>query len=167
MSLAIVYTRAQVGIDAPLVSVEVHLSGGLPGLFIVGLPEAAVKESKDRVRGAILNSQFEFPSRRITINLAPADLPKEGGRFDLPIALGILAASGQINHDRLGQYEFLGELALGGELRRIRGVLPATLACRALDAQRQRRGGRQGLADDQWRRFESDAGDQRRHPGRP
>ncbi|MFZ1641849.1 MAG: YifB family Mg chelatase-like AAA ATPase [Candidatus Contendobacter sp.] len=131
MSLAIVYTRAQVGIDAPLVSVEVHLSGGLPGLFIVGLPEAAVKESKDRVRGAILNSQFEFPSRRITINLAPADLPKEGGRFDLPIALGILAASGQINRERLGQYEFLGELALGGEVRGIRGVLPATLACRA------------------------------------
>jgi len=131
MSLAIVYTRAQVGIDAPLVSVEVHLSGGLPGLFIVGLPEAAVKESKDRVRGAILNSQFEFPSRRITINLAPADLPKEGGRFDLPIALGILAASGQINRERLSQYEFLGELALGGELRGIRGVLPATLACSA------------------------------------
>ncbi|MDG4595172.1 MAG: YifB family Mg chelatase-like AAA ATPase [Candidatus Contendobacter sp.] len=131
MSLAIVYTRAQVGIDAPLVSVEVHLSGGLPGLFIVGLPEAAVKESKDRVRGAILNSQFEFPSRRITINLAPADLPKEGGRFDLPIALGILAASGQINRERLGQYEFLGELALGGEVRGVRGVLPAALACHA------------------------------------
>ena len=130
MSLALVYTRAQVGIDAPLVSVEVHLSGGLPGLFIVGLPEAAVKESKDRVRGAILNSQFEFPSRRITINLAPADLPKEGGRFDLPIALGILAASGQINRERLKQYEFLGELALGGEVRGIRGVLPAALACR-------------------------------------
>jgi magnesium chelatase family protein len=130
MSLAIVYTRAQVGIDAPLVSVEVHLSGGLPGLFIVGLPEAAVKESKDRVRGAILNSQFEFPTRRITINLAPADLPKEGGRFDLPIALGILAASGQINRERVGEYEFLGELALGGELRRIRGALPAALACR-------------------------------------
>ncbi|HRD49863.1 MAG: YifB family Mg chelatase-like AAA ATPase [Candidatus Competibacter sp.] len=130
MSLAIVYTRAQVGIDAPLVSVEVHLSGGLPGLFIVGLPEAAVKESKDRVRGAIQNSQFEFPTRRITINLAPADLPKEGGRFDLPIALGILAASGQINRERLAQYEFFGELALGGELRGIRGVLPATLACR-------------------------------------
>jgi magnesium chelatase family protein len=129
MSLAIVYTRAQVGIDAPLVSVEVHLAGGLPGLFIVGLPEAAVKESKDRVRGAILNSQFEFPSRRITINLAPADLPKEGGRFDLPIALGILAASGQVNRERLGQYEFLGELALGGEVRGIRGVLPAALAC--------------------------------------
>lgn len=134
MSLAIVYTRAQVGIDAPLVSVEVHLSGGLPGLFIVGLPEAAVKESKDRVRGAILNSQFEFPARRITINLAPADLPKEGGRFDLPIALGILAASGQIKRERLGQYEFLGELALGGELRGIRGALPAALACR--DARR-------------------------------
>ena len=134
MSLAIVYTRAQVGIDAPLVSVEVHLSGGLPGLFIVGLPEAAVKESKDRVRGAIQNSGFEFPARRITINLAPADLPKEGGRFDLPIALGLLAASGQIPRERLDQYEFLGELALGGELRRIRGVLPATLACR--DAER-------------------------------
>lgn len=134
MSLAIVYTRAQVGIHAPLVSVEVHLSSGLPGLSIVGLPEAAVKESKDRVRGAILNSRFEFPSRRITINLAPADLPKEGGRFDLPIALGILAASGQINPERLSQYEFLGELALGGELRSIRGVLPAALACR--DAKR-------------------------------
>jgi len=132
MSLAIVYTRAQVGIAAPLVSVEVHLSAGLPGLFIVGLPEAAVKESKDRVRGAMLNSRFEFPSRRITINLAPADLPKEGGRFDLPIALGILAASGQIPHERLGQYEFLGELALGGELRGVRGVLPAALACRAV-----------------------------------
>jgi magnesium chelatase family protein len=130
MSLAIVYTRAQVGIDAPLVSVEVHLSGGLPGLFIVGLPEAAVKESKDRVRSAIQNSQFEFPTRRITINLAPADLPKEGGRFDLPIALGILAASGQINRERVTQYEFLGELALGGELRGIRGALPAALACR-------------------------------------
>ena len=130
MSISVFYTRAQMGIDAPLVSVEVHLSGGLPGLFIVGLPEAAVKESKDRVRGAILNSQFEFPSRRITINLAPADLPKEGGRFDLPIALGILAASGQINRERLKQYEFLGELALGGEVRGIRGVLPAALACR-------------------------------------
>lgn len=134
MSLAIVYTRAQVGIHAPPVSVEVHLSNGLPGLFIVGLPEAAVKESKDRVRGAILNSQLEFPSRRITINLAPADLPKEGGRFDLPIALGILAASGQLNREMLDRYEFLGELALGGELRGVRGVLPATLACR--DAKR-------------------------------
>jgi magnesium chelatase family protein len=130
MSLAIVYSRAQVGIEAPQVDVEVHLSNGLPSLSIVGLPEAAVKESKDRVRGALLNAQFEFPARRITINLAPADLPKEGGRFDLPIALGILAASGQIPHETLSQYECYGELALGGELRPIRGVLPAAIQAR-------------------------------------
>lgn len=130
MSLAIVYSRAQVGVNAPLVTVEVHLSNGLPGMSIVGLPEAAVKESKDRVRGAIINSQFEFPVRRITINLAPADLPKEGGRFDLPIALGILAASGQLRSEQLNHHEFLGELALSGELRGIRGVLPAAIACR-------------------------------------
>ena len=134
MSLAIVYSRAQCGIDAPLVTVEVHLSNGLPSLSIVGLPEMAVKESKDRVRGALLNAQFEFPARRITINLAPADLPKEGGRFDLPIALGILAASGQIPTQILEQYEFVGEVALSGELRPIRGVLSA--AVRARDAQR-------------------------------
>ena len=133
MSLAIAYSRAQAGVDAPLVSVEVHLSNGLPGLPIVGLPETAVKESKDRVRGAILNSRFEFPPRRITINLAPADLPKEGGRFDLPIALGILAASRQIPTEPLRQYECLGELALSGELRAVRGVLPAALACRDSD----------------------------------
>lgn len=96
MSLARVRTRAQLGLDAPVVTVEVHLSSGLPGLAIVGLPEAAVRESKDRVRSALINSGFEFPQRRITINLAPADLPKFGGRFDLPIALGILAANGQI-----------------------------------------------------------------------
>ncbi|MFC1751381.1 YifB family Mg chelatase-like AAA ATPase [Pseudomonadota bacterium] len=130
MSLAVVYSRAGSGIDAPLVTVEVHLANGLPSLSIVGLPEAAVKESKDRVRGALLNSHFEFPARRITINMAPADLPKEGGRFDLPIALGILAASGQIPKDRLAQYEFAGELALSGELRPIRGVLPAATQCR-------------------------------------
>ncbi len=130
MSLAVVYSRAGAGIDAPLVTVEVHLANGLPSLSIVGLPEAAVKESKDRVRGALLNSQFDFPARRITINLAPADLPKEGGRFDLPIALGILAASGQIPKDRLGDYEFVGELALSGELRGIRGVLPVAAQCR-------------------------------------
>jgi magnesium chelatase family protein len=124
MSLAVTYSRAGAGIDAPLVTVEVHLANGLPSLNIVGLPEAAVKESKDRVRGALLNSQFEFPTRRITINLAPADLPKEGGRFDLPIALGILAASSQIPKDQLAGYEFVGELALSGELRSIRGVLP-------------------------------------------
>jgi len=127
MSLAVVYSRAQTGISAPLVTVEVHISNGLPGLSIVGLPEAAVKESKDRVRAAILNTQFEFPARRITINLAPADLPKEGGRFDLPIAIGILAASEQIPTSDLDQYEFLGELALGGNVRSIRGILPAAI----------------------------------------
>ncbi len=130
MSLAVVYSRAGTGIDAPLVTVEVHLANGLPSLSIVGLPEAAVKESKDRVRGALLNSQFDFPARRITINLAPADLPKDGGRFDLPIALGILAASDQIPNDNLGHYEFVGELALSGELRSIRGVLPVATQCR-------------------------------------
>lgn len=135
MSLAIVYSRAQVGVEAPLVTVEVHLSNGLPSLSIVGLPEAAVKESKDRVRGALLNANFDFPARRITINLAPADLPKDGGRFDLPIALGILAASGQIPQQVLAQYEFLGELALGGELRHVRGVLPAAIQTRQANRQ--------------------------------
>jgi len=135
MSLAILYSRAQAGINAPLVTVEVHISNGLPSLSIVGLPETAVKESKDRVRGAILNAQFEFPARRITINLAPADLPKEGGRYDLAIALGILAASGQIPKHTLQAYEFVGELALTGELRGIRGILP--VAIQARNAQRQ------------------------------
>lgn len=130
MSLAIIYTRAKVGIEAPLVTVEVHLSNGLPGMTMVGLPETAVRESKDRVRSAILNAHFEFPQRRITINLAPADLPKEGGRFDLAIALGILAASGQVRGDLLQDYEFLGELALTGELRSVQGGLPASMACR-------------------------------------
>jgi magnesium chelatase family protein len=128
MNLAVVFSRAQLGIAAPLVTVEVHLSNGLPSLNIVGLPETAVKESKDRVRGALINSRFEFPARRITINLAPADLPKDGGRFDLPIALGILAASEQIPQERLAQYEFLGELALSGDLRPICGALPAGIA---------------------------------------
>lgn len=130
MSLAVVRTRAQVGVDAPPVTVEVHLTGGLPGLAIVGLPEAAVRESKDRVRSALINAQYEYPLRRITINLAPADLPKEGGRFDLPIALGILAASGQLPAPALADSEFLGELALSGELRAVRGVLPAALRTR-------------------------------------
>lgn len=128
MALAIVYSRASSGITAPLVTVETHISYGLAGFFIVGLPEAAVKESRDRVRSALMNSQFEFPSRRITINLAPADLPKEGGRFDLPIAIGVLAASGQIPLDMLTEYELTGELALSGELRSVRGVLPIVLA---------------------------------------
>lgn len=128
MSLALVHSRAQSGVTAPPVRVEVHLSGGLPTLSIVGLPDAAVRESKDRVRAAILCSQFEFPQRRITVNLSPADLPKDGGRFDLPIALGILVASGQLPRDALANNEFLGELALTGELRGIDGVLPAVLA---------------------------------------
>lgn len=127
MALAIVYSRASSGVAAPLVTVEAHISFGMAGFFIVGLPEAAVKESRDRVRSALLNTHFEFPSRRITINLAPADLPKEGGRFDLPIALGILAASGQIPQTMFEQYEFIGELALSGELRLVRGVLPIVL----------------------------------------
>ena len=135
MSLAVIYARAQVGIDAPLVSVEVHLANGLPALSIVGLPETEVKESKDRVRAALINANFEFPARRITINLAPADLPKEGGRFDLAIALGILAASGQIIADKLPQFEFIGELALSGELRAVRGVLPTAIQASRSDRQ--------------------------------
>ena len=127
MSLAVVHCRAQYGVDAPEVTVEVHLANGLPALSIVGLAETAVRESKDRVRGALLNARFEFPARRITINLAPADLPKDGGRFDLPIAIGILAASGQIPSQDLDRYEFAGELALTGALRPIRGALPVAL----------------------------------------
>ncbi|WJW75655.1 YifB family Mg chelatase-like AAA ATPase [Thiohalobacter sp. IOR34] len=127
MSLAIVHGRAQLGIEAPLVTIEVHLANGLPGLSIVGLPEAAVRESKDRVRAALQNAGFDFPARRITINLAPADLPKEGGRFDLPIALGILAASGQLPLETLDGYEFAAELALSGALRPIPGALPLAL----------------------------------------
>lgn len=126
MSLAVLYSRALSGMDAAQVTVEVHLANGLPSFTIVGLPEAEVKESKDRVRAALQNCQFEFPHRHITVNLAPADLPKESGRFDLPIALGILAASGQIPADKLAEYEFAGELALTGELRAIRGALAMT-----------------------------------------
>jgi magnesium chelatase family protein len=132
MALAVVRSRAQVGVAAPRVDVEVHLSGGLPVIAIVGLPEAAVREARDRVRAAIVNAHFEFPQRRATINLAPADLPKDGGRFDLPIALGILAASGQLPMPALDGHEFLGELALSGELRPVVGVLPAVLKARRL-----------------------------------
>lgn len=128
MSLAVVHTRARVGLDAPEVTVETHLSNGLPSLAIVGLPEAAVRESKDRVRSAILNAGYEFPARRITINLAPADLPKDGGRYDLAIALGILAASGQLPAQALKTTEFYGELALSGDLRPVCGLLSASLA---------------------------------------
>ncbi len=130
MGLAVIYSRGRSGINAPLVTVEVHVANGLPALNIVGLPETAVKESKDRVRGAILNSRFEFPAQRITVNLAPADLPKEGGRFDLAIALGVLAASGQIPMANLNEYECVGELSLGGELRPINGVLPIAIQVR-------------------------------------
>lgn len=128
MSLAVVHSRALVGIEAIEVRVEVHLSGGLPSMSIVGLPEAAVKESKDRVRAALLNAQFDYPARRITVSLAPADLPKDGGRFDLPIALGILAASGQLPGNKLVENEFIGELALGGGLYAVRGALPTAVA---------------------------------------
>lgn len=130
MSFAVIHTRARVGVDAPAVTVETHLSGGLPSLSIVGMPEAGVRESKDRVRSALLNSGFDFPARRITINLAPADLPKEGSRFDLPIALGILAASGQIEPQAVAGMEFLGELALDGSLRLLEGILPAVMGAR-------------------------------------
>ncbi|SNR61187.1 magnesium chelatase family protein [Methylobacillus rhizosphaerae] len=126
MALAVLHSRALAGMDAPEVVVEVHLANGLPSFTIVGLPEAEVKESKDRVRAALQTAQFEFPARRITVNLAPADLPKESGRYDLPIALGILAASGQIPAQELDQYEVAGELALTGELRPIRGALAMT-----------------------------------------
>jgi len=129
MALAVIQTRAKSGIHAPPVTVEVHLSNGLPSLSIVGMPETAVKESKDRVRSALINSHFDFPAQRITINLAPADLPKEGGRYDLAIALGILAASGQLPNEPLKHYEFIGELALSGELRPIDAVLPTAKAC--------------------------------------
>ncbi|MBP6800501.1 MAG: YifB family Mg chelatase-like AAA ATPase [Zoogloea sp.] len=123
MSLAVLTSRALVGLAAPEVSVEVHLANGLPAFALVGLPDVEVREARDRVRAALQTSQFEFPQRRITVNLAPADLPKEGGLFDLAIALGILAASGQIPADALAQYEFSGELSLSGELRPVRGGL--------------------------------------------
>lgn len=130
MSLAVVYTRANIGLEAPQVSVEAHLSNGLPAFNIVGLPETAVKESKERVRSALLNANLEFPDRRITINLAPADLPKSGGRYDLAIAIGILAASGQLPVEALVDLEFLGELALSGEVRPVSAALTAVMAAR-------------------------------------
>jgi magnesium chelatase family protein len=134
MALAVLKSRALNGMDAPEVTVEVHLANGLPSFTIVGLPETEVKESKDRVRAALQNARFDFPAQRITVNLAPADLPKESGRFDLPIALGILAASGQIPADTLDHYEFAGELSLSGELRPIRGALAMTFAiCRSAE----------------------------------
>ncbi len=135
MGLATIHSRAAVGIDAPEVTVEVNLSPGLPLFGIVGLPETAVRESKDRVRAAIRNCEFKLPSWRTTVSLAPADLPKEGGRFDLPIAVGVLVASGQIEASDLDDWEFLGELSLTGRLRAVKGALPAII--RARDAGRK------------------------------
>jgi len=130
MSLAVLKSRALAGMEAQEVSVEVHLANGLPALTIVGLADTEVKEARDRVRAAIINSGFSFPAQRITVNLAPADLPKESGRFDLPIALGILAASGQLPARQLAEYEFAGELSLSGALRPIRGTLAMAVASR-------------------------------------
>jgi magnesium chelatase family protein len=123
-----VLSRAPLGLAAPLVRVEVHLGSGLPAFAMVGLPEAVVRESKERVRSALVTSGFEFPTGRITVNLSPAELPKEGGRFDLPIAVGILAAAGEIPPLALHEREFYGELSLGGELRQTPKLLPALIA---------------------------------------
>jgi len=131
VSLAILRSRAQIGVAAPSVTIEVLLSGGLPSFSVVGLAETAVRESKDRVRGAILSSGFDFPQRRITVSLGPADMKKSGGRFDLAIALGILVAGGQVRADDLGRHEFYGELGLNGEIRPVPGVLPAAVKCAA------------------------------------
>ena len=129
MGLALVQSRALLGLAAPRVTVEVHLANGLPSFTLVGLADVEVKEARERVRSALLNSGLEFPSnKRIIVNLAPADLPKDSGRFDLPIALGILAASGQIDGDALADYEFAGELSLSGALRPVRGALATALA---------------------------------------
>ena len=129
MSLAIVHSRALDGLDAPEVTVEVHLANGLPSVTLVGLADTEVKEARERVRAALASSGLEFPhNKRVTVSLAPADLPKESGRFDLPIALGILAAAGQVDAARLTGFEFAGELALGGELRPVPGALAMGLA---------------------------------------
>ena len=131
MTVATVASRALAGIDAPEVSVEVHLGPGLPAFHIVGLPDTEVREARDRVRAALNHAHFEFPARRITVNLAPAELPKDSSRFDLPIALGILAASGQLAQEGLNGQEFAGELSLTGELRAVRGALAMALSARA------------------------------------
>ena len=127
MSLAILHSRAQLGVEAPPVTIEVFLSGGLPTFHVVGLAESALRESKDRVRSAILSSKFDFPQERITVNLGPADMRKTGGRFDLSIALGILAAMGVIPKELFATHEFFGELSLSGDLRPVPGMLPAAI----------------------------------------
>ena len=133
MGIACVYTRASCGVEAPLVTVEVHLSNGLPAFNLVGLPETSVKEAKERVRSAIINAGFEFPMMRITVNLAPADLPKQGGRYDLPIAIGILAAANQIPQQALKSHEFVGELSLSGHVQPCTGLLPVIVASKKAD----------------------------------
>ncbi|MBM7071590.1 YifB family Mg chelatase-like AAA ATPase [Shewanella sp. 202IG2-18] len=133
MGIACVYTRASCGVEAPLVTVEVHLSNGLPAFNLVGLPETSVKEAKERVRSAIINAGFEFPMQRITVNLAPADLPKQGGRYDLPIAIGILAASNQVPQQALSQHEFVGELSLSAHVQPCTGLLPVIVASKKAD----------------------------------
>ena len=130
MSLAVCLSRALAGVTAPEVAAEVHLANGLPAFTLVGLPDTEVKESRERVRAAIIQSGFDFPARRITVNLAPADLPKESGRFDLPIAVALLAADGQLPSAALSRYELAGELGLGGELRPVRGALAMVAAAR-------------------------------------
>ena len=136
MSLSLVQSRALLGLEAAAVTVEVHLSNGLPNFLLVGLADTEVKEARERVRSAILTSGLEFPSnRRITVNLAPADLPKDSGRFDLPIALGILASSGQIDGAQLAGHEFAGELSLSGQLRPVRGALATSLALHGVDSE--------------------------------
>ncbi len=130
MTVAVVHTRALAGVHAPGVTVEVHIAGGLPGIHVVGLPDTEVREARDRVRAALQNTRYEIPPRKITVNLAPADLPKESGRYDLPIALGILAATGQIPSQELARHEFAGELALTGDLRAVRGALAMALSAR-------------------------------------
>lgn len=141
MTLAVVRSRGLSGMSAPEVTVEVHLANGLPAFTLVGLPDTEVREARERVRAALQNSRFDFPMRRITVNLAPADLPKESGRFDLPIALGILAATGQLPARVLDRYEFAGELSLSGELRPVRGTLAMAYAVTlaSSDAARERR----------------------------
>src|SRR5689334_11007255 len=130
MSVATVASRALAGIEAPEVAVEVHLGPGLPAFHIVGLPDTEVREARDRVRAALNHARFEFPARRITVNLAPADLPKDSSRLDLPIALGLLAATGQLGAGSLEGLEFAGELSLTGELRPVRGALAMALSAR-------------------------------------
>ncbi|NMP16270.1 YifB family Mg chelatase-like AAA ATPase [Thalassotalea sp. Y01] len=135
MSLASIYSRARIGLDAPQVCIEIHLSNGLPAFHMVGMAETSVKEAKNRVRSAIINCGFEFPQKKIVVNLAPADLPKDGGHFDLPIAVGILVASQQLPKNQIDDYEFAGELALNGQLRKIVGDIPMAMAVREANRQ--------------------------------